>query len=182
MVNFRTKDWSRENDTHIEYGKDQVLPTDLPDEPETFVSLQDDLQARVTAAMKSGDNATRDTLRTILGEAKMEAVRRKGEVSDEVILTVVRKAVAGLKETIPLAKKDARDTTHQEAELALLESLLPRAWDRDAITAALAAHQNEIRAAKNDGQAMGVAMKVLKSLGATTNPDDVKAAVAAARV
>ena len=145
------------------------------------MSLQDDLQARVTAAMKGGDGATRDSLRTILGEAKMEAVRRKGEVTDEVILAVVRKAVTGLKETIPLARTAGRDTAPQEAELALLESLLPRAWDREAITAALAPHRDEIRAAKNDGQAMGVAMKVLKAQGATTNPDDVKAVVAAAR-
>jgi hypothetical protein len=145
------------------------------------VSLQDDLQARVTAAMKGGDHATRDALRTVLGEAKMEAVRRKGEVSDEIILGVVRKAVTGLKETIPLAKKDGRDTTPQEAELALLESLLPRAWDREAIAAALAPHRDELRAAKSDGQAMGVAMRVLKAQGATTSPDDVKAVVAATR-
>ena len=145
------------------------------------MSLQDDLQARVTAAMKSGDNATRDTLRTVLGEAQMEAVRRNGEVSDEVLLAVVRKSVTGLKETVPLAKKGGRDTTSQETELALLESLLPRAWDREAIAAALTPHRDEIRAAKSDGQAMGVAMKVLKSRGATTSPDDVKAIVAATR-
>src|SRR4051794_38246570 len=121
--------------------------------------------------MKGGDVLTRDALRTILGEAQSEAVRRKGEVTDEVILGVVRKAVTGLKETIPLARKDGRDTAHQEAELALLESLLPKAWDRVAIAAALATHRDELRAAKSDGQAMGVALKALKARGATTNPD-----------
>lgn len=145
------------------------------------MSLNDELKARVVAAMKGGDTRTRDTLRTVLGEAQAEAVRRQGEVSDEVILGVVRKAVAGLKETIPLARKDGRDTAHQEAELTLLEALLPRAWDRDAIAAALAPLRDELRAARSDGQAMGVAMKALKAQGATTNPDDVKAAVAAAR-
>ena len=145
------------------------------------MSLHDELKARVTVAMKGGDHRTRDTLRTVLGEAQMEGVRRKGEVTDEVVLGVVRKAVAGLKETIPLAQKDGRDTAPQEAELALLESLLPKAWDREAIAAALAPLRDELRAAKNDGQAMGVAMKALKAQGATTNPDDVKAAVAAAR-
>ena len=145
------------------------------------MSLQAQLQARVTAAMKGADHATRDTLRTVLGEAKMEAVRRNGEVSDEMILAVVRKAVTGLKETIPLARKGGRDTAPQEAELALLESLLPRAWDREAIATALAPHRDEIRAAKSDGQAMGVAMRVLKAQGATTSPDDVKAVVAATR-
>ena len=90
------------------------------------MSLYDDLKARVTAAVKGGDTRTRDALRTVLGEAQAEAVRRKGEVTDEVVLGVVRKAVAGLKETIPLAKRGGRDTTEPEAELALLESLLPR--------------------------------------------------------
>jgi hypothetical protein len=145
------------------------------------VSLHDELKTRVATAMKGGDTPTRDTLRTVLGEAQMEALRRKGEVTDEIILGVVKKTVAGLKETIPLAQKDGRNTGPQEAELALLESLLPKAWDRDAIAAALASARDDLRAAKSDGQAMGVAMKVLKAQGAVTNPDDVKAAVAAAR-
>lgn len=145
------------------------------------MSLHDDLKARVTAAVKAGDSATRDTLRTVIGEAQMEALRRKGDVTDEVVLGVVRKGVAGLKETIPLAKKDGRDTAAQEAELVLLEALLPKAWDREAITAALAPVRDEVRAAKNDGQAMGVAMKALKAAGAATTPDDVKAVVAAIR-
>jgi hypothetical protein len=145
------------------------------------VSLEDDLKARVTAAVKGGDLRTRDALRTVLGEAQMEALRRKSGVTDEVVLGVVRKGVAGLKETIPLAKKDGRDTAAQEAELALLEALLPKAWDRAAITAALEPVRDEIRAAKNDGQAMGVAMKALKAQGAATTPDDVKAVVAAVR-
>ncbi len=100
------------------------------------MSLYDDLKARVTAAVKAGDAPTRDTLRTVLGEAQMEALRRKSDVTDDVVLGVVKKGVAGLKETIPLAKKDGRDTAAQEAELALLEALLPKAWDRDVITAA----------------------------------------------
>jgi len=145
------------------------------------VSLHDDLKARVTAAVKAGDAATRDTLRTVIGEAQMEALRRKTDVTDDVVLGVVRKGVAGLRETIPLAKKDGRDTAAQEAELARLEALLPKAWDREAVAAALAAVRDEVRAAKNDGQAMGVAMKALKAQGAVTAPDDVKAVVAALR-
>jgi uncharacterized protein YqeY len=145
------------------------------------VSLLDDLKARVTAAVKAGDTPTRDTLRTVIGEAQMEALRRKADVTDDVVLGVVRKGVAGLRETIPLAKKDGRDTAAQEAELALLEALLPKAWDREAVAAALAAVRDELRAAKNDGQAMGVAMKALKAQGAVTAPDDVKAVVAALR-
>ena len=145
------------------------------------MSLHDELKSRVTAAVKGGDLLTRDALRTVLGEAQAEAVRRQVEVTDDVVLGVVRKTVAGLKETIPLVKQAGRDAAPREAELALLESLLPKAWGQDAIVAALAPLRDELRAAKNDGQAMGLAMKALKAQGATTNPDDVKAAVAAAR-
>src|SRR4051812_9877768 len=124
------------------------------------MSLNDDLKARVIAAVRGGDHLTRDALRTILGESQAEAIRRKAQVTDELVLGVVRKGVAGLKETIPLAQKDGRDTAQQEAELALLEALLPKAWDRAAIAAALAEALDDLRAAKTDGQAMGVAMRV----------------------
>ena len=70
------------------------------------------------------------------------------DATDEVVLGVVKKSVAGLKETIPLARKDGRDTSQQEAELALLESLLPKAWDKDAIAAVLAPLRDELRAAR----------------------------------
>lgn len=145
------------------------------------MSLADELKARTITAVKSGDALTRDALRTVLGESQAEAVRRKVEVTDEIVLGVVKKTVAGLKETIPLAKNAGRDTAQKEAELALLESLLPKTWDREAIDAALAPLKDEIRAAKNEGQAMGVAMKALKTQGATTSPEDVKAVIAAIR-
>ncbi len=76
-------------------------PDDLgeaaPGEEEAFMSLHDELKARVTAAVKGGDARTRDALRTVIGEAQAEAVRRNGAVTDEVVLGVVRKAVTGLK-------------------------------------------------------------------------------------
>lgn len=145
------------------------------------MSLHDELKARITTAVKGGDGPTRDALKTVLGEAQAEAVRRQVEVTDEVILGVIRKTVAGLKETIPLAKAAGRDTAGREAELALLDAFLPKAWDREAIAAALAPVRDDLRAAKTDGQAMGVAMKALKARGATTSPDDVKAVVASVR-
>lgn len=111
------------------------------------MSLHEDLKSRVNASMLCGDTQTRDTIRTVIGEAQMEALRRKGEVADEVVLGVVKRSVAGLKETIPLTKKDGVDTAQQEVELALLESILPKVWDRDAIEVAVAPHRDELRAA-----------------------------------
>jgi hypothetical protein len=65
---------------------------------------------------------------------------------------LVRATNTGLKETVPLAQKAGRETSQQEEELALLESLLPKAWDREAIAVVLAPLREELRAAKNVGR------------------------------
>jgi hypothetical protein len=77
----------------VPHGRADTLSADAQ---ETAVSLHDELKTRVNAAVKAGDTPTRDTFRTVLGEAQMEALRRKGDVTDEIVLGVVRKGVAEL--------------------------------------------------------------------------------------
>ena len=62
-------------------------------------------------------------------------------------------------------------------EIAVLESFLPKTLSVDEIVAALAAVADPIKAAGNDGQATGVAMKHLKSTSALVNGKDVSEAV-----
>ena len=62
-------------------------------------------------------------------------------------------------------------------EIEALQSLLPKGMSVDQIVEALASQRDAIKAAKNDGQATGVAMKHLKSTGATFEGSDVAKAV-----
>lgn len=62
-------------------------------------------------------------------------------------------------------------------EIAILEALLPRTLGVDEIVAALASVESDIKAAGNDGQATGVAMKHLKPQGLVVEGKDVSAAV-----
>ena len=59
----------------------------------------------------------------------------------------------------------------------ILSSYLPKSLSVDEITQALAPVTAQIKAAGNDGQATGIAMKQLKSAGLTVNGKDVGLAI-----
>jgi uncharacterized protein len=66
-------------------------------------------------------------------------------------------------------------------ENVALERFLPRTLSVAEIVSALASVAEQIKAAPNQGPAMGVAMKVLKASGAEVNSADVTQAIAQLR-
>ena len=97
-------------------------------------------------------------------------------------MAVVRKLLKSNEETLatPRATDEGRAVALRQ-ENAVLSSLLPKSMSADDIAAALAPVAEAMRAAKSDGQAMGVAMKHLKAAGATVESADVQKAVAKVR-
>ena len=136
----------------------------------------DELQSRIKQAMRDKDTLTRDVLRVALGDIQTAESRGGDAMSDEKAQGFVRKLVKSNQETIGLAK-DPAVTDQLTREIEVLESLLPQTMSPDQIEAALAPVHNAIAAADNDGQAMGVAMKSLKSTGAVVEGRDVNAVV-----
>jgi len=137
--------------------------------------LVDDIKKRIMAAMKAGRTVEKEVLRVALGELQtMEA--RGDKVDDDVVLRVVRKLVKSNRETIAATESEERKA-ELAAENEVLEELLPKGLSVDDIVAALAPVADAITAAGNDGQATGVAMKHLKSGGATVDGKDVSVAV-----
>jgi len=137
--------------------------------------LKEEIQSRIRAAMKAKRTIEREILGVALGEIQtVEA--RQGDLSEEGAAAIVRKLVKSNRETIeagPLAEQKAI----LEQEIAVLESLLPKAMGQDEIVAALAGVADAIRGAASDGQATGIAMKALKSEGATADGKTVAGAV-----
>lgn len=133
--------------------------------------LVDEIKKRITQAMKSGNTVEKEVLRVALGE-----MQTKGVTTDEETIAIVRKLVKSNQETLALTTDAAQKGTLQ-SEIAVLESLLPATLGVDQIVAALAPVADAIKAAGNDGQATGVAMKHLKSTGATVTGKDVTDAV-----
>ncbi|MCK6537219.1 MAG: GatB/YqeY domain-containing protein [Polyangiaceae bacterium] len=138
--------------------------------------LSEEIKKRMLQAMKAGRTLEKEILRVALGEIQTQEARANQALSDDEVAAVVRKLVKNNQETLGVS-----ESVEQKAQLAeeitVLESLLPKALGVDEIVAALAAVADAVRAAGNDGQATGVAMKHLKSTGAVVTGKEVTAAV-----
>lgn len=141
--------------------------------------LSDQIKARMFQAIKSGATVEKEILRVAMGEITTEAARPGRTGSDEETRAILRKLVKSNEETLASTPEaDKRAVLQQEIEI--LGSYLPKSLSVAEISAALAPVLELILAAGNDGQAMGIAMKQLKSLGAlgaTVNGKDVGAAI-----
>ncbi len=138
--------------------------------------LTDDIKKQITTAMKSGDAVARDVLRLALSEIQAIEARKNAAPSDEEAMNAVRKLIKSNEETLGLTT-DAERAATLKKETEVLTALLPRQLSVDEIVAALAGQRDAIRAAGNDGQATGIAMKHLKSTGAAVSGGEVGAAV-----
>ena len=139
--------------------------------------LIEDLKGRITIAMKTGDTLARDILRLALGELQMGEARKNAPLSEDEAVTVLRKLIKANEETIGLAGGEGARVDTLRREIGILSALLPQQMTIDDIVFALTPHGPEIRAAKTDGQATGVAMKLLKVAGAAVSGNDVGVAV-----
>lgn len=137
--------------------------------------LIEEIKRRITAAMKAGNTVEKEILRLALGEIQT-AEARGTSVTDEGAAAIVRKIIKSNEETIAAAEGEEQKRT-LAAENAVLASLLPKSLGVDDIVTALAPVRDAIKAAGNNGQATGIAMKHLKAAGAVVNGKDVTEAV-----
>ena len=137
--------------------------------------LIEEIKRRITAAMKAGSTIEKDILRLALGEIQT-AEARGTSITDEGVAAIVRKIIKSNEETLAATEGEEQKRT-LAAENAVLASLLPKSLGVEDIIAALAPSLPAIKAAGNDGQATGIAMKQLKTTGAVVNGKDVTEAV-----
>jgi uncharacterized protein YqeY len=139
--------------------------------------LLDEIKARMFKAMKAGNVAEKEILRVAVGEITTEAARPGRKGNDEEAQAILRKLIKSNEESIAATSDDAEKQAALKQENAVLAEFLPRTLSEDDVVAELAAVRDAIRAAGNDGQATGVAMKHLKSVGSTVDGKVVASAV-----
>ena len=142
--------------------------------------LIDDLKARIIQAMKAKNHHERDTLKVALGEVQLAETRKGDALTDEEAQAAVKRVVKGNREMLA-AVTDPEVIQRTQFEIDLLISLLPQTLSPDEIAQHLAPVADTIRAAGNDGQATGIAMKHLKSGGHAVEGQAVAAAVRSLR-
>lgn len=144
--------------------------------------LVDTLRSQLTDAMKAKDELRKNAIRVVLSES---APKDGKPATDEGVFKVIRKIVEGNNETRTMLKQAGRDNeplyTHLDNESKYLSEFLPKTLSRDKIAEELVPLADSLKAAKSDGQAMGLAMKHFKAKGLTVDGNDVSAVVAEVR-
>lgn len=149
------------------------------------MSLKETVRGKFEEAKRAGHREEKDLLSVILGDVATAEARSGKDVLDADVEKLLRKMVESNGETLAQLKSHGRADDPRaavlEREITILKALLPQTLDVAAILAALEPVRADIAAAKNDGQATGVAMKHLKAHGLKTLGQDVSAAVQAIR-
>ena len=138
--------------------------------------LMDQLKERIKSAMKAGNTLERDVFKVALGDLQLQETRQGQPLTDEDVQKGLRKVIKGNREMIS-AVTDPAVLERMNAEIQILETLLPTTLDPAQIRVVLDAVAEPIRAAGNDGQATGIAMKHLKAQGLAVEGRDVQTVV-----
>ena len=139
--------------------------------------LIDEIKTRMTQAMRERDEVVRNVLGLAAGEIQTAEARANRSLREDEAIAVVRKLLKSNEETLALAGADDTRAAGLRREIEVLSALLPRSLSVEQIAESLSPVADAIRAAKSDGQAMGVAMKHLKAAGAAVEAADVQQAV-----
>ncbi len=139
--------------------------------------LVEEIKKRVVSAVKQGDTVTRDVLRLALGEIQTAEARKNAPLGEEDAAAALRKLIKSNEETLAALPSGDERIASLKREVEVLASLLPAKMTVDQIVLALAGQVDAIKAAGNDGQATGIAMKHLKASGVAAGGGEVTAAV-----
>ena len=92
------------------------------------MTLKTKLRDALTEALKAGDAQRKMTLRMALASIKNAEVEARGELDEDIILSLLQKEVKSRQETIEGAKQANRPDliTKAETEIGILSEFLPQ--------------------------------------------------------
>lgn len=137
------------------------------------MTLKETIRKQILEAAKARMDDQKNVLKVILGEIDTQESRTGKSLSDEECCRVIRKTLQGIDEMLGYKPNDPK----LETEKACLSALLPKQLDEAAILASLSSKIEDIKAAKSEGQATGIAMKSCKEQGLSVDGNLVKKVV-----
>ena len=96
-------------------------------------SLKDRIDQDLVAAMKAGDNVSRDTLRMLKTALHNREIEKRGVLTDDDVVAVLRKEVKTRQEAVEGYRAGGREEAAQkeQAEKKLIEGYLPAGLAED---------------------------------------------------
>jgi uncharacterized protein len=123
------------------------------------VSLRDQIQTELTAAMRSGDELRRDTLRMVTSAAQYAEKNQRRPLTDDEFVTVLAREVKTRRESVEAFRAGGREdlATKEEAEIAILQAFLPEPLSDDDLRALVdeAVHTTGATSVRDLGKVMG---------------------------
>lgn len=144
------------------------------------MSLREQINEDLKAAMRSGEVARRDTIRLLLAALKQREVDERKVLTDADVLGIIEKMLKQRRDSISQFEQGGRQdlADKEKQELTLLQAYMPQALSDAEIAAAVAAAVTETGAAAPSD--MGKVMAVLKpKLAGRADMTKVSAAVKA---
>jgi uncharacterized protein YqeY len=144
------------------------------------MSLREQINDDLKAAMRGGEVARRDTIRLLLSALKQREVDERKVLTDADVLGIIEKMLKQRRDSISQFEQGGRQdlADKEKQELALLQAYMPQALSDAEIAAAVVAAVAETGAAAPSD--MGKVMAVLKpKLAGRADMTKVSAAVKA---
>jgi len=143
------------------------------------MTIYEQIKETIKTAMREKDTVKLTTLRGLVSVFTNELVAQKkrpdDEVTDEMALTVIKRAGKQRKDSIEQFEKGGRQelADAEKAELAILEEYLPQMMGKDEILKIAKAKKDELDV--TDKSKMGILMgAVMKELSGRADGGDVK--------
>lgn len=133
--------------------------------------LMDELKSNLITSMKEKNEVKKNILRVVLGEVSTLQSRTTKQIGDEDVHRVIRKVIQANDETMKYG-----ESSKLKEENQILSSFLPKTLSVEEIYKELSDVVDQIKMS-NEGQAMGIAMKTLKSRKLVFLAEDVKSAI-----
>lgn len=134
------------------------------------MSVKDQINNRLLLAMKNGNVAEKSILRVIKGEwtnvensYEWRKTTGHSPITDDRIYKIIQKLLEGNNETMKLLPPEDPRFKNLQEENEIMKSLLPTQLTKEEVENHLASLLDQIKSAKSEGQAIGVAMKHFKT-------------------
>jgi hypothetical protein len=130
------------------------------------------LETALKEAMKAGDDVRKRTVRMALAAIRQQEIDRQVQLDETGVLTILQKEIKTRKEAMEEARKAERPDliAAAEAEIAVVETFLPKAMNAEELATLVEAAITEVGAASPTD--MGKVMKALMPKVAGRAPGD----------
>ena len=121
--------------------------------------MYDKIKSDIVSALKEKDTLKLQTLRGVKGEADLEHINKKIEITDDLLISVISHQIKTRRESIVEFEKGGRDDLINKTneEIKLLETYLPKQLDENEINAILDEAFDKVKPTSNKD--MGLIMR-----------------------